>query len=55
MLKYFFLPSDDEEYKKYLEASKIFEKIKEDNFKSVPTELSNLIKENELNTFLEKQ
>ena len=53
MLKYFFLPLDNEDYKKYLEESKIFDKIRENKFRSNPSELSKLIKENGLNIFLD--
>ena len=53
-LKYFFLPLDDEDYKNYLEEMKIFEKIKENNFKSNgPSQKSELIEDHGLNIFLD--
>ena len=52
-LTYFFLPLEEEDYKKFLDETKIFEKIIENKFTTEKEELAKLIKENGIDIFLD--
>ena len=53
VLTYFFLPLNDDDYKKYLDGVKLFEEIKDNNYNSEPKKFSNFISENGLDIFLD--
>ena len=53
ILTNFFLPLNDDDYKKYLEGAKIFKEIKDNNFNSEPKTISDFISENGLDIFLD--